>query len=308
MERAGDTFSSQTTRGYRLTIFKQLQQAIEVMHRPEEMFQWLASVITQRFDVPIVQFWTCESGRPSQPSAQLRAMASQDSSRPAYVVSEKVAMTVEHISRGQRISLPQPVEQVFPHYLASLLKRYGLSYCAYCLSDKDVCFAPVEYALSHERTSTGLTFIALLFLGHYPRQDFISTISIILEQAIVVAENHRLLLPVAASSSRLAVPQEAPLQEPRPALPGFIPRRKQDAGLLLSSNPFANPVNISDKQALRLYEAIDSRKTVAELCTSTGMTLKEVYTALQVLLTLQCIEIYTPEGWPVDVALFFKNR
>ena len=306
MERADDTFSPQRTRGYRLTIFKQLQQAIEAMHRPEEMFQWLASVIVQRFDVSIVQVWTCESGWPGQLSAQLRAMACQDSSQPAYVVSEKVAMTVEHISREQHISPPQPVEQVFPHYLASLLKRYGLSYCAYCLIDRDVRFAPVGYALPHEGTATGLTFIALLFLRTYPRQDFISTISIILEQAIVTAENHRLLLPVAANSGRLVGPQEALSQEPLPALPGLIPRLKQDAGLLLSSNPFASPVTISDKQARRLYEAIDGRKTLAELCSSTGMTLKEAYTALQTLLTLQCIEIYTPEGWPVDVALFFN--
>ncbi len=48
MERADDTFSSQRTRGYRLTIFKQLQQAVEAMHRPEEMFQWLASVMDLR--------------------------------------------------------------------------------------------------------------------------------------------------------------------------------------------------------------------------------------------------------------------
>ena len=306
MERADDTFSPQRTRGYRLTIFKQLQQAVEAMHRPEEMFQWLASVMAQRFEVPIFQVWTCESGWPGQPSAQLRAMACQDFSQPAYVVSEKVAMTVERISKGQRILPPQPIEQLFPHYLASLLKRYGLSYCTCCLIDRNVRFAPVEYALSHERTSTGLTFIALLFLWKYPQQDFISNISIILEQAIVVAENHGLLLPVAASSGPLAVPQGALSQEP---LPSLIPRRKQDAGLLLSSNPFASsPVNISDKQARRLYEAIDSHKSLSELCRSTGMTLKEAYTAIQTLLTLQCIEIYTPEGWPVDVAVFFKNH
>ena len=100
MERADDTFSPQRTRGYRLTIFKQLQQAVEAMHRPEEMFQWLASVMAQRFEVPILQLWTCESGWPDQPSAQLRAMACQDFSQPAYMVSEKVAMAVERISKG----------------------------------------------------------------------------------------------------------------------------------------------------------------------------------------------------------------
>jgi hypothetical protein len=278
------------------------------MHRPEEMFQWLASVVAQRFDISIVQLWTCESGWPDHPSAQLQAMACQDSSQPAYVVSEKVAMTVEHISRGQYNPPPQPIEQVFPHYLALLLKRYGLSYCAWCLIDRAVRFAPVEFALPHERTSSGLTFIALLFLGTYPRQDFISTISLILEQAIAVAENHGLLLPIAASSGCSLLAQVSPTQEPLSGLPGLIPRLKQDASLLLSSNPFASPATISNKQAHRLYEAIDSRKTLAELCSSTGMTLQEVYTALQTLLTLHCIEIYTPEGWPVDAALFFRNH
>ena len=306
MERADNTFSTLNMRASRLTIITQLRQAIEVMHRPEEMFQWLASVIVQSFDIPIVQFWTRENGRSDQPSAQLWAMACQDPSRLAYVVSEKVSMTVEHIPKVQRISSPQPVEQVFPHYLASLLKRYGLSYCACCLIDRNV--APVEYALSHERTSMGLTLTVLLFLRHYPHEDLISTISTILEQAIAVAENHRLLLPVAASSGRVSLPQEALSQEALPALHRLIPRRKQDAGLLLSSNPFASPVTISDKQALRLYEAIDNRKTVAELCSSTGMTINEAYTALQLLFTSQYIEIYTLEGLPADVALLFKNR
>src|SRR6266446_356787 len=308
MERADDTFSPQSTRGYRLTIFTQLRQAIEAMHRPEEMFQWLSSVIMQRFDVSIVQFWTCESSGSGQHSVQLRTMTCQDSSRPAYLVSEKMAMTVEHISKGQPISPPQPVEQMFPHYLASLLKRYGLSYCAYCVINRNVYLAPGGYALSHERTSTGLTFIALLFLRHYPRQDIISTISLTLEQAMVIAENHRLLLPVAANSGHLSPPQEAFSQDPLPALHNLIPRLKQNAGLLLSSNPFTSPVTISDKQALRLYEAIDSHKTVAELCSSIGMTLQEAHMALQILLTLQCIEIYTREGRAVDVALLFKNR
>src|SRR5438270_4993680 len=125
MERSDDTYSLQNMRGYRLTIYAQLRHAIEAMQRPEEVFQWLASVIMQSFDVSIVQFWTCESGWPSQPSAQLRAMACQDPSQPAYLVGDKVAMTVEQIARGQRILPPQPLEHVFPHFLASLLKRYS---------------------------------------------------------------------------------------------------------------------------------------------------------------------------------------
>src|SRR5215472_11531418 len=125
MERADDTFYSQSMRGNRLTIFTQLRQAIAGMHYHEEMFQWLASVITQRFDVPVVQLWTYENDRWGQPFAQLLAVAYQAPFQPLYVVSEKAATIVERISSGQRISSSQPVEQMFPQYLALLLKRYG---------------------------------------------------------------------------------------------------------------------------------------------------------------------------------------
>jgi hypothetical protein len=199
---------------------------------------------------------------------------------------------------------------------ASLLKRYGFGYCAYCWLDRNVCFAPVEDALAHERTSTGLTFIALLFLRSYPRRDIIPALSVILEQAVVVAENHRLLLPAAVNTDRLPSPQgrqstgpisafsqvatstsrslpqgERLPQDPRSALADRIPRLTQDAHLLVSSSPFARSATISDKQALRLYASIDGRKTVDELCSSSGMTLREVQAALQTLLNLRRIEI-----------------
>lgn len=303
-----DTFSPQNMRGYRLTVFTQLRHAIEAMHHPEEMFQWMTSMMMQRFDVPIVQLWTCENGWTDQPSAHLWAMAAQNPSQPLYVISEKVATVVERIAKGQRSSSPLPIERVFPAYLASLLKRYGLGFCAFCVVSKNVDFAPEAYARSHERTAAGFTFVVLLLLQQVPQQDFTPAINIILEQALAIAENRHLLLPVTAESVQITAQQEALAPETPPALPGLIIRKKQNAGLMLSSNPFASSVTITDKQALRFYEAIDGHKSVVELCNTTGMTLKEAQMALQELLSLQCIEIYTPEGWPVDTALLFKNR
>lgn len=270
-----DTFSPQNMRGYRLAVFTQLRQAIEAMHHPEEVFQWLSSMIMQRFDVPIVQLWTCESGWSDQPSAQLWAMACQNPSQPLQVLSEKAAATVERISKGQRITSPLPVERVFPAYLASLLKRYGLGFCVYCLNNKNVDFAPEVYAPSHERVATGFTFVTLLLLSQFPQQDLISAVNIILEQALAIAENRHLLLPVTAASGQVSAPLEALAQGTPPALPALIIRKKQNAGLMLSSNPFASSVTITDKQALRLYEAIDGRKSVVWLSDITGMTLKE---------------------------------
>ena len=308
MDRADNFFASQNTRGYRLTIFTQLKQAIETMHQPEELFQWLASVIMQRFDVSIVQLWSFENRLPDQSSTQLLAMASQNPAQPLHVINEKVAITVGQISGGQGISYPQPVEQVFPSYVASLLKRYGLSYCAYCVIDRNAHSLPNGNVYSQQSASAGFICTALLFLRQNVDQDLISTISVILEQALVIAENRHLFAPFVANSHFLPPDQEIITQEIPPALPDLIPRRKQDGGLMLSSNPFANPVAISDKQALRFYEAIDSRKTVAELCRSIGMNLNEAQLSLQTLLRLQQIEMYTLDGWPVDSTLLFNTR
>jgi len=308
MDRADNFFAPQSTRGFRLTIFTQLKQTIETMHHPEELFQWLASVIMQRFDASIVQLWSFENRLQGQYSTQLLAMASQNPAQPLHVINEKVAITVGQISRGQHISYSQPVEQVFPGYVASLLKRYGLSYCAYCVVDRTAPSNPTINTYSQQSASAGFICTSLLFFRQNVDQDLISTISVMLEQAFVIAENRHLFLPEAANSQFLSPDREIMTAEIPPALPDLIPRRKQDEGLMLSSNPFANPVATSDKQALRFYEAIDSRKTVAELCRSTGMNLIEAQQCLQALLRLQQIDIYTLDGWPVDSTLLFNNR
>lgn len=303
-----DITTPQHLRGYRLAVFTQLRQAIETMHSPEEMFRWLSSMIMQRFDVPIVQIWTCNNGWVDQPSARLRAMASQNPSQPLQVLSEKAAEAVERIAKGQRITSPVLVERIFPPYLASLLKRYGLGMCLYCVDSKNVSLPPEGNAPWQGTATAGLTFVVLLLLQQYPQQDLAAAVTIILEQALAIAENRRLLLPVTASVDPITAPHQALAQDTPPALPGLIVKKKQNAGFMLSSNPFSSSVAITDKQALRLFEAIDGRTPVAELAALTGMTLQEAQMALRTLLGLQCVEIYTLEGWPVDASLLFKNR
>ncbi len=308
MDRADNFFAPQNTRGFRLTIFTQLKQAIETMQQPDELFQWLASMIMQRFDISIVELWSFEDRLPGQSSTQLLAMASQNPAQPLHIINEKVAIMVEQISGGQRVSYPQPVEQVFPNYVASLLKRYGLSYCACCVIDRNVPSKANKNAYSLQSIPAGFICTALLFLRRNVDQGLISTISVMLEQAFVIAENQHLFLPAIDNSNFLPFAQGIVQREIPPALPDLVPRRKQDGGLMLSSNPFAKSVAISDKQALRFYGAIDSRKTVAELCRSIGMNLNEAQQCLQTLLGLQQIEIYTMDGWPVDSTLLFNNR
>lgn len=77
---------------------------------------------------------------------------------------------------------------------------------------------------------------------------------------------------------------------------------------MMSSNPFASPIVISDKQARRLHAAIDGHKSVGDLCNSLGMELHEALAALQVLLTQRRIELYEPNGRLLDAAHLQKYR
>jgi hypothetical protein len=302
-------YTPQNTRGYRLTIFTQLKQAIETMQQPDELFQWLASVIIQRFDVSIVQLWSFEDGMPGiSPSTQLLSMASQNPEQPLHVINEKIGLAVAQISRSQRISYPQPVEQMYSGYVATLLKRYGLSYCAYCVIDRNPRSNPALNAYSQQATPAGFICTALLFFRQTLDLDLISTISVMLEQAFVIAENCHLFAPVAANSNYIPPVQETFTPDIPPALPDLVPRRRQDGGLMLSSNPFAHPSGISDRQSQRLYDAIDGRRSVANLCRITGMNLSEAQQSLQNLMQTQQIDMYTLDGWPVDSTLLFKNR
>jgi hypothetical protein len=147
---------------------------------------------------------------------------------------------------------------------------------------------------------------ALLFLRQPLPQDVLPTIDLVLEQAIQIAEKRGLLLPNKGSSpdyiltpitpSSFSTPQLSSDAEALPALTELIPRPRRDAELLVSSNPLSGSVDIPDKQARRLYAAIDGRKNVRELCTATKMNIEEVSSALQKLLSQHRIDLYKPNG------------
>jgi CheY-like chemotaxis protein len=104
------------------------------------------------------------------------------------------------------------------------------------------------------------------------------------------------LRPPAAFQQRSETWPVPPIQRPLPAWLKLIPHRYEDPDLLTQNNPRAGSVAISDRQARRLYAAIDGRKTVEELCSIVHLDRQEAYTALQFLLALRRIQLYTPEG------------
>lgn len=88
-----------------------------------------------------------------------------------------------------------------------------------------------------------------------------------------------------------------------PPLVGLIPRRVDKQGAMRTSNPFDLAPAIEDKQARRLYEAINGQRTLAELSAVMGLDAEAVARPLRVLLKENCIRIYDPAGRLVEDAL-----
>ena len=314
MYEAGDNTAEGLSR-QQTNVITQLFRVMPSMRHIDEVFQWLAYVITQQFNIPLVQFWTSATTRTGQRSVQLRTMVHQDPSLPEQVVvNDQTMLIAQRIISEQRTIQSQPIVNVFAQYQTLLLRRHGLNYCASTFLSTNVFLPPRSNTPSQEIMPTLLAMTAILYLRQSPHIDLIPTIGNILEQAVSLGGNRGLLLPTTNAPPSFAPPTplpfapQTPLPQASPPLTELIPRRKQDANLLLTSNPFASAAVISDKQARRLHNAIDGRTNIAGLCNTTGMNIKDVYAALQTLLTQGRIEIYEPGGRPVDASVFLNSR
>jgi hypothetical protein len=314
----GDSSSMDIAKEQKVAV-AQLIRAITTMRHVDELFQWLAYTIVHRFDVQFTQFWANQANRTDQFAVQLRAMVSQDPSvQQQIAVNDQVASIARRIIKEQFTYHPQPVENIFSHYQAILLKRYGLYYCTNCFISSSGFLPPRGNIFSQDGLPTSLAMTALLFLRQAPQPELGPVVSAVIEQAVAAAENRGLLLPTAYPSQPpmiQAVPQQGsppplavPQQGSSPSLNELIPRRRQESALMLSSNPFAGSAIIADKQARRLYAAIDDHTNVVNLCNALAMDIKQVSMALQILLTQKRIELYEPGGRVVDASLFLNYR
>jgi hypothetical protein len=177
------------------------------------------------------------------------------------------------------------VNHLFPSRQAALLKGHGLHYCS-------------GYFLQGQ-TPAPLSIVALLFFQQPPSQKQLVSIEHILEHSLLIARNHK-LLPSATSSDTGPIASADDYQQLTPeALSQLIPKPIDEVHLMKSSNPFTASVGIEDKQARRLYAAIDGQKNVADLLQTTHLALWEMQTLLQTLVAQQRIRLYKPDGQEV---------
>lgn len=288
--------------GRQLVIIGQLFRAAVNMRHIDEMFEWLARVIVQGFNVQVVQFWAMQGSRTGKVSVELRTQACQEVTLPQHIITNnQVAATAAQILTGKRSYLLQMVSNLFSAYQASLLVRYGLSYCSCIFLTSGRWLPPAHTAASTQNIPVPFEVVVLLFLQQPIPNEALSAIKLILEQAVSLAENRGLLLPaISAPGSNGSLELESQF-----TLPELVPRRVEDASVITSSNPLAGFFAISDKQARRLYAAIDGHKSINGICADTGMDLEDVYVALQHLMAQHRVQLTGPSGQVVDSSLFF---
>jgi hypothetical protein len=203
----------------------------------------------------------------------------------------------------------QRVEDIFHHHQATLLKRYGLYYCCSYLLSSNALLPPANDRLLPERIPTPLRAVALLFLRQPLPPQMLEPIEQVLRQAIQFGEARTLLLPPTSVLRMQGGPQSEPFQQRHTMTMGqLIPRRKEDVGLMSTSNPLTSVSPITDKQARRLYIAIDGRRSVEELQHITRLTPAETYKALQMLLAEGRIEVYNSHGQLIESSRLLDQR
>ena len=305
MNRPGDDDSLSSTDISRLQmkILAQLFRMIPTFNHIDDLFQWLAYTFSQQFNAQLIQLWANQVNYLGQRTAHLRTMVRRDTSIPEPVVaSEDIAQLAQRIAYEQRIYYPQSIDNLFPQYRVALLRRYGLNFLAGCFVYANLLLPPGSDSTA-ANTPVPLAMTILLFLPRQPRFDFMPSISTIMNQAMAVAGTHGLLSPL---TRQLTTPRFSP--EPAlSSLETFIPHRKQDSKLMLSSNPLSSSTAITNKSARRLYSAIDGQSDMTTLCTHTGMQMTEVYAALQFLLTQQRVEVRSPSGVLIDPKFFLRD-
>lgn len=285
-----------------LVIITQLLQIITNMQHIDELFLWLSHSIGQRLNIPVIQLWTNQAHTSGQYSAELRVMASQNSSLPLHVVNNaQVAEVVKGLLSERHGIRSQPVGSIFLLPQADILTRYNLHYWESAFLSNNTLLPPMSNDVSSGAISTPLAMIASLFTQQPSNANLLATVTRILEYALSIAKNRGLLLdapnsPLSSSASYMKDRAQSQQYE----LNDLVPHRAQSVDAVQVNNPLAGAVVISDKQARRLYSVIDGKRSIAQIVNMTQTDQQEFISALRFLLKQKLIRFSDPKGRPVD--------
>ncbi len=279
------------------TVLTQLSQAVTTMQHIDEVFLWLVQAIVIYFGAQVAQIWTIQTTTTGQRFPQLRSMMCQDRSLPQnLIVNKQVAALAGHMLSERRNAQLHPVEASFTQYLALLLKRYGLSYCAGSFVGGDTLLPPPRVSSSEQKIATPLAVVLLLFFQHMPHQNVLPAAEEILAQAFPIASSHGLLLSASAAGAPSYAEPVPRVQPSLPALSELIAHRIEDP----MSNPLSAALALPEERTRHVYAAINDRRNLAELSRLTNLDLSDVFQIVQKLAAMHRVQVYEPTGRHVE--------
>jgi hypothetical protein len=292
-----------------LAILSLLQKTITSMHHIDELFQWLAAQLIEQCQAEVAEIWAMQANMTGQFALQLRTLVTRDTTLPQHVVvNNHIAEFTTHLFSEQRNYPLQAVKQLFSNYPASTLARYGQNYVAgYYFHNTVEQLPPAHQTPPGTGHPAPFTLAILLFQRERRSHDLLATLQILLPQTVLIAKNRGLLavdpitpLPFSPYAMETPIPQNNPALH----LWILIPHRRRENELLMSSNPLSRSVDIADKQARRVYGAIDGRKNMDALRRATGLEAQELMRLMKMLIAQRRVELYEPGGKPVNPAHF----
>lgn len=321
VENSRDTFhppdpsSSSKEGGRPVALIVQFMQQTRNMHHVDEVLLWLADAMVKYLSIPVVQFWVSQKYDAGKDQAEPRVSASLYRSLPRQVhLNGQVAEVVERLLREQHGTMPLPIAGVFPSPQADWLGQYHLHYWAGCFMKSDLFVPPAAGKPTQGKIATPLRMLVSLFTEYLPSQHLLRATNFVLEQSIRVMTERKLLsaMPPAITDLSYANTKSSidtkSSQRIQLSLTEVIPCRAQDIQRLQASNPFASALIIPEKNARRLYSAIDGQKSVVELAQITHLDTQEMIDALLYLAQQQHIRFQDPQGNPIGSSLLFSLR
>ncbi|GHO94009.1 hypothetical protein KSF_040570 [Reticulibacter mediterranei] len=289
-------------------ILSLLQKAITDMHHIDELFQWLAAQLIEHCQAEVAEIWALQANMTGQLALQLRTLVTRDTTLPQHVVANNhIAEFTTRLFSEQRHYPLQAVKRLFSNYPASTLSRYGLNYVAgYYFHNTVERLSPARQTPPGTGRPVPFTLAILLFQHERRSHDPLATLQVLLPQTVLIAKNRGLLVVDPITSPPFSPYEMAtPIPQHNPALHLWIliPHRRRENELLMSSNPLSRSVDIADKQARRVYSAIDGRKNMDALRRTTGLEAQELVRITKMLIAQRRVELYEPGGKlvnPVD--------
>jgi hypothetical protein len=238
--------------GQAQAILAQTVHVAQGMQHIDELLLWLAETFIRNFDVQVAQFWSSQVR--TAESIELRVLVGKNASLPyTSVVNPPIITLASSYLQAQRNLALQLVYRLLPADYARPLSQYQLNYCSglFMGGDTFLSLSPTQQTAQHRPIT--MTLMLLLFFQipcpHLP------VISRIVEQIVPIARNYGLLF-LAPQGTPSPVQQPAKQLQPiKLNLAELVPKQVEDP----NDNPLGNTVFISDKQARRVYEAIEGR-------------------------------------------------